>query len=422
MKISIFGLGYVGLTSAACALNDGHQVIGVDVNSIKVDALNLGECPIYEPGLPELLKQGVSSGKFKSFNIIGNHLATDDLAMVCVGTPSLPNGAHNMTYICEVISQIAASLAIGPERIKPLVIALRSTVRPGTMSTLVKPIFERILGENFNEIVHLVYNPEFLRESTAIEDYYNPPKIVIGTETGNGSDVMTQLYKDITAPIFETRFPEAEMTKFVDNTFHALKVAFANEIGRIAHGFDVSASKLHEIFISDTKLNISPYYFRPGGAFGGSCLPKDVRALISLSDEVGANTHVINSLLRSNGDHKRFLFESAVKNLPEGSSILLNGVAFKDNSDDLRESPLLDLADMCIRHGYKLKIHDPNVKTEQLIGSNLGYTMSLLPNLDDLMVTTSEAYDMNFDLVIDSRGNGADFSKISQVFDIQSLK
>lgn len=422
MNISIFGLGYVGLTSAACALNDGHSISGVDVNKGKVDALNLGQCPIYEPGLAELLETGVAKGNFKSYCAIGEHLLTDDLAMICVGTPSLPSGSHNMTYICDVISQIGSFLVSRPQRDKPLVIALRSTVRPGTMSTLVKPILERILECDLTDRVELVYNPEFLRESTAISDYYNPPKIVIGTEVGRGSSVMEQLYSGITAPVFNTCFPEAEMTKFVDNTYHAMKVAFANEIGRIASGFNVSASKLHEIFISDTKLNISPYYFRPGGAFGGSCLPKDVRALTALADEVGANTHLINSLLRSNGDHKRFLFDSATAGLKEGATILLNGIAFKDNSDDLRESPLLDIAEMCIRFGYKLKIHDPNVQVEHLIGANLGYTMSLLPNLDNLMISTPEVLDIAFDLVIDARGNGDQFTNVSKVFDIQSLK
>jgi GDP-mannose 6-dehydrogenase len=404
MKISIFGLGYVGLTSAACSLKEGHQVVGVDVSNSKVDAINKGDCPIFEPGLAALISEGRYSGNLTASIKIGEHIATDNIAIVCVGTPSLANGSHNMTYIAEVTRQIAEALARVSRKDGPLAIVYRSTIRPGTLEKLVKPIMQRYLKDEDGKY-ELVYNPEFLRESTAIKDYFSPPKIVIGTEKGKASKAVDELYKNIDAPRFYTKFAEAEMTKFVDNTFHAVKVAFANEIGRIAQKFDVSASKIHEIFISDTKLNISPYYLRPGGAFGGSCLPKDVRALINLSGEGGANTHLIDALMRSNDDHKRFLFNTAVSGQKPNARILLNGIAFKADSDDLRESPLLDMAEMIVREGYVLEIFDPNVKIENLHGANLGYTLSMFPSLEGFVVNDDELVGRHYDLIIDGRGN-----------------
>ncbi|MEY8200621.1 MAG: nucleotide sugar dehydrogenase [Colwellia sp.] len=421
MKVSIFGLGYVGLTSAACSLREGHQVVGVDVSNGKVDAINNGECPIFEPGLPELIAEGQRSGNLTASTKIGEHIAYDDIAIVCVGTPSLANGSHNMTYIAEVTRQLAEALAKVSRAGGPLAIVYRSTIRPGTLEKLIKPIMERYLkGEGTK--YELVYNPEFLRESTAIKDYFSPPKIVIGTESGEPSKAVDELYKNIDAPRFYTRFAEAEMTKFVDNTFHAVKVAFANEIGRVAQKLGVSASKIHEIFIADTKLNISPYYLRPGGAFGGSCLPKDVRALINLSGEGGANTHLIDSLMRSNDDHKRFLFDTACSGLKSNAKILLNGIAFKANSDDLRESPLLDMAERIVREGYSLEIFDPNVKIENLRGANLGYTLAMFPSLADFVVNDKELPGRHYDLIIDGRGNADSLDVTAErIFDATKL-
>lgn len=420
MDISIFGLGYVGLTSAACLLKEGHKIIGVDPSIKKVEEINSGECPIFEPGLAELIQKGHQENSLNASTQIGEHISTDDIAIVCVGTPSLPNGAHNMTYIAEVAKQIADTLSKS-DRSKPLSIVFRSTIRPGTLNNLVRPIMNQYLGKQSAKY-ELVYNPEFLRESTAIKDYFHPPKIVIGTESGQPSDTIDQLYKNIDAPRFYTKFAEAEMTKFVDNTFHAVKVTFANEIGRIAQKLGVSASKIHEIFIADTKLNISPYYLRPGGAFGGSCLPKDVRALINLSGEGGANTHLIDSLMRSNDDHKRFLFDSAVEQLAPGAKVLLNGIAFKDNSDDLRESPLLDMAEMILRNGYSLEIFDPNVHVDQLRGANLGYTLSMFPSLSEFVIEKQDLDGKHYDLIIDGRGNaGSLTATANKIYDATTI-
>ena len=246
-----------------------------------------------------------------------------------------------MSFIVEVSHQIAE--LVSPNRATPLTIVFRSTMRPGTIEELVLPIFENALRDRM-DLVELVYNPEFLRKSVAIQDFFNPPKIVIGTKDGERCAALDELNAGIEAPVFYTTYRAAEMTKFVDNTFHAVKIAFANEVGRVCDKLGISAATVHKIFISDTKLNISPYYLRPGGAFGGSCLPKDVRALQYIASDVGAHTHLVDSLLRSNDAHKNFLFENCLKAVPAGGRVLMLGLAFKENSDDLRESPNIDLA------------------------------------------------------------------------------
>lgn len=406
LKIVVFGMGYVGLTSSACALKQGHSIVGIDVSREKVRALKEGKSPIYEPGLAELLFEGFSEGKLTAQEDPGTALQDADLAIVCVGTPSLPEGAHNMSYIASVSQEIARALRDHGRTVNaPLTVAYRSTVRPGTMEELVWPILIQVLGDAAKDLVTLAYNPEFLRESTAIQDYFEPPKIVVGTADGQPNAVLDKLYETIEAIRFNVGFREAEVTKFVDNSFHAVKVTFANEIGRICHRLGISAAQVHEIFVSDRKLNVSPYYLRPGGAFGGSCLPKDVRALSHISTDVGASTHLIDSLIRSNADHRRFLFEEATRDLPPGARLLLNGLAFKANSDDLRESPLVEIAEMCRRQGYVLKIYDPHVNPETLIGTNLGYQLANIPALNTLLVSLEDLDGAEFDLVIDGRGN-----------------
>jgi GDP-mannose 6-dehydrogenase len=407
VKVAIFGVGYVGLTSAACLINDGHHVIGVDVSESKVRMINEGKSPIYEPGLEELLTLGVKDGRLEAFQEIGDRLADCAIAIVCVGTPSAVDGSHNMGYIAEVSRQIAIAAMAMPDRERPLTVMYRSTMRPGSIDKLIAPIFKGFHGETLTK-VELVYNPEFLRESTALKDYYAPPKIVVGTIDGQPSATVDELYGAIEAPRFYVGYREAEITKFVDNSFHALKVAFANEIGRICGREGVSAKTVHQIFVSDTKLNISPYYLRPGGAFGGSCLPKDVRALTYLSNEVGAETFVLDAIMRSNDAHKRYLFEKATENATPGAKVLLNGLAFKANSDDLRESPYIDLARRLLQGGYDLKIWDPQLEPSALTGQNLGYSFAHLPEMTSLLLRTKDQLvAAGFDLIIDARGDAA---------------
>ncbi|MBF9036853.1 nucleotide sugar dehydrogenase [Rhodobacterales bacterium HKCCE2091] len=389
MKVVIFGLGYVGFTAACCIASQGHTVIGVDVSRRKVDEINAGQAPIVEPQVAEMLSEGLAAGRISARTEIGDALEGAELAIVCVGTPSATDGSHNMGYVADVSRQIAQALKAGPARDAALTVAYRSTFRPGTCEGLVMPIFEAILGDGAP--VEIVYNPEFLREGSAVKDYFEPPKIVLGTDGGRPNAAMEALHDGIEAPVFHVGYREAEITKFVDNTWHAVKVAFANEIGRTCLQLGVSAKQVHEIFVSDTKLNISPYYTRPGGAFGGSCLPKDVRALAHIGADTGANLPLVESLLRSNEAHKHRLFEYAAEGLEPGARVLMAGLAFKAGTDDLRESPNVDLARKLLAAGFALEIYDPAIRADMLVGANLGYAYSQLPQLERLLVSRDQA-------------------------------
>ena len=419
MKIAIFGLGYVGMTAAACLSREGHEIVGVDANEEKVAIVNSGRSPVTEPGLNELVAVAVKSGRMFATTDGTPLIASCSMAIVCVGTPSLPDGAHNMNFIQEVSRQIAGM--IEPERREPLTVVYRSTIRPGTMEELIQPIFRQALG-NYPDRVELVYNPEFLRESVAVKDYFNPPKIVIGTSDGLPCKNLDLVNANLSAPVFYTRYREAEITKFVDNSFHAVKVTFANEIGRICEQLCIDAAKVHEIFISDTKLNVSPYYLRPGGPFGGSCLPKDVRALQCIAADTGAHTYLLDSLIRSNDAHKHFLFDHCAAGLPRGAKVLMIGLSFKANSDDLRESPNIDIARKFLQAGYSLSIYDPHVEPSRLLGQNLGYAFSTLPMLERLLVSKQQMESTSYDLIVDTRGWASKFVlKADRVVDVNVL-
>ncbi|WP_420096251.1 nucleotide sugar dehydrogenase [Brevibacterium sediminis] len=418
MKIAILGLGYVGMTAAACLANRGHEVFGVDPNETKVKDVNSGISPIAEPGLEDLIGSAISAGNLTASTSLSSLPADTDLAIVCVGTPSAADGSHNMTFIADVSRQLALFVL---ETGRRLTVAFRSTVRPGTMDDFISPIFSEVLREK-SGLVELVYNPEFLRESTAIADFFAPPKIVVGTADGERSAAMDEMNAGIEAPTFYTRFRESEITKLVDNSFHAVKTAFANEIGRVCEKLGVSAAEVHQIFVSDTKLNISPYYLRPGGAFGGSCLPKDVRALQYISRAVGGETHLIDSLIPSNESHKQFIYEMVTRDLPHGARVALLGLAFKNNSDDLRESPNIDLARMLITAGYQLSIYDPHVHPEALLGQNLG-VLSNSPFIRDLLIDENELTSSQWDLIVDTRSIAASLGLSAQnVIDTNRLK
>jgi GDP-mannose 6-dehydrogenase len=398
VKVAIFGLGYVGSTAAGCIASQGHTIIGVDVSDAKVAALNAGRAPVYEPGLDDLIAAAHVDGRIKAVTKLTGELDDCDVAIVCVGTPSGVDGAHNMSYIAQVTRSIAA--AIKPDRKAPLTLAYRSTMRPGSCENIIWPIIESHLGERAVVAVELVYNPEFLREASAIEDFFNPPKIVIGTLGGQPSANMAKLNEGIEAPVFEVGLREAEITKFVDNSWHAVKVAFANEVGRVCQNLGISAGQVHAIFKSDTKLNLSAYYTRPGGAFGGSCLPKDVRALQYIAADTGSSTHLVDALIRSNEAHKHHQFLHATAGIEPGAKVLLVGLAFKLETDDLRESPAVDMARKLLEAGFDLDIYDPKVAPDNLVGQNLGYAYSVLPRIDGLMVDKAAAESRNYARII----------------------
>lgn len=418
MKIAILGLGYVGITAAACLASQGHEVIGIDPSSTKVDAVLSGRSPVTEPGVSEMIAEAREQGLITASTTLVPEVAGCDLAIVCVGTPSAVDGSHDMTYIAEVSRQLAELVRTYPDG--NLTVAYRSTIRPGTMEELIQPIVDSVLGDEASRI-ELVYNPEFLRESSAVKDYFSPPKIVIGTKNGDGCPTLDKINEGIDATVFYVKYRESEITKFVDNTFHAVKTAFANEIGRVCTQLGISAAEVHNIFVSDTKLNISPYYLRPGGAFGGSCLPKDVRALQHISRTSGGFTHLIDSLIASNEAHKVFLFEHVTRGLEDGAKVLLLGIAFKNDSDDLRESPNVDLARMLITAGYRLSIFDPHVASQNLMGQNLG-VLSNPSFVRQLLVEQEVIESTNWDLVIDPRSTASKYSlKAARTIDINRL-
>lgn len=418
MKIAVFGLGYVGFTSACCLARQGHDVTGIDVDAAKVADVNAGHPPFHEPGLAQMLAAERAAGRVRATLSVTEALKDAELALVCVGTPSGPEGAHDMRHVVNVSRQIAEGLAL---RGGGLTVAFRSTLRPGTMRKLIAPIFSTQLGSTKGQ-VDLVYHPEFLREAQAVTDFFNPPKIVIGTAEGQPNPVMAALNHGLNAPLFVTGYEEAEVTKFVDNSWHAVKVAFANEIGRVCQRIGIPVEQVHQIFVADTKLNISARYLRPGGAFGGSCLPKDVRALQHIASDIGAQTHLIDSLLRSNEAHKNHQFDRVTRDLPQGGRVLVAGLAFKAGTDDLRESPHVDLTRKLIEGGYQVSVFDPHLVPARLRGRNLGYAYSHLPTIDTLLVDQATAEGGPWDAVIASNATarGLDLSAF-RVIDTQVM-
>jgi GDP-mannose 6-dehydrogenase len=397
LDVAIFGLGYVGTTVAGCLTSQGHRVLGIDVSQQKADAINAGRSPIREPGLDNLIATANEQGLLEACREVED-LSRIDLALVCVGTPTGPDGSHDMRYVIAVTQDIARALR--EKREKPLTIAYRSTMRPGTMQDLVWPILESQVPAAVLEQVNLAYYPEFLRESSAIADFFAPAKIVIGTRDGTPNDALAELNKGLEAPLFVTRWAEAELTKFVDNSWHALKVAFANEMGRISRIRGLDARTMHAIFKADEKLNLSSYYTRPGGPFGGSCLPKDLRALAALSGELRAHTPLIDMVMASNEAHKAYLAEEAMRCLPASARVLVSGLAFKSGTDDLRESPNVYLARRLIEAGHTVRVYDPAIDAEKLVGQNLGYAYTQLPTLATLLIGKEEAESSPFDLAI----------------------
>ena len=355
MKVAILGLGHLGSTVLACVASDGHHVIGIDIDRAKVELINAGISPVGEPGIEERLREGLAAGRIAARVDLGDGLDGCDLAIVCVGTPWLSDVAQDLAQIVAVTEAIAEALPVG----RPLTVLYRSTIQPGTVDDVIGPIFRSVLGPDFATRVELVFSPEFLREGVAIEDYLAPPKIIIGTRDAKPSRMVEALYANNDAPRFIVGYREAEFAKFVDNAWHATKVAFGNEIGRLSLQFGVGPGAMFDLFVADTRLNISAAHLRPGGAFGGSCLPKDVRALQQLAAAGGTSIPLIEAIMTSNDAHKQRLLGLATEGVAPGARLLLVGLSFKAASDDLRESPNLELALALLEAGYALSIFDP---------------------------------------------------------------
>lgn len=395
MNIAIFGLGYVGAVSAACLARDGHAVLGVDVDPNKLQLLRSGRSPIVEEGIQELTAQMVSEGRLQVTDDVEAAIAASALSFVCVGTPSQPNGSQDLRAIEHVAEQIGAALR-GQEHYH--VVVIRSTVRPGTVLERVKPVLEAQSGKRLGEGFGLAFQPEFLREGTSIRDYDHPPFTVVGADSERTLAVVRALFEHLPGEFLGTDIGTAEMLKYACNAFHALKIVFANEIGRLSQSLNVDSREVMRLVTRDRQLNISPAYLRPGFAFGGSCLPKDLRALLYMAKEEDVDLPMLDGVVRSNQqqvDHAvDFILQQGRRRVG------MIGLSFKSGTDDLRESPLVTLAERLIGKGIELRIHDPNVQLARLIGANRRYIEDKLPHIGRLLSDDCAALIQDSELII----------------------
>jgi len=400
MNVSVFGLGYVGSVSAACFAEDGHTVVGVDVNPGKVASLNEGRSPIVEKGLEDLIRDNVANGRLRATTSTAEAVRDSDISLVCVGTPSRKNGSLDLTYLERVAEQIGDALK---DKSSYHVVVVRSTVLPGTTHQVVIPALERTSGKKYGTGFGVTVNPEFLREGTAIHDFRHPPLTLVGHNYTSDAEPTKALYGRVDAPIETTTIRTAEMMKYASNTWHALKVAFANEIGNVCKRVGIDSHEVMHIFCKDEKLNLSAYYMKPGFAFGGSCLPKDVRALQYRAKEVDLDVPVINSILGSN----QLQIQHAVDEIVETGKkrIGLLGFSFKAGTDDLRESPIVILAEALLGKGYSLCIYDKNVSIARLVGANKDYINTQIPHLSSLLTESIDEVLEKSDVIV--VGNGA---------------
>lgn len=395
MKISIFGLGYVGSVSAGCLAGWGHDVTGVDPTPVKVDALNRGRSPVIEKGLDELIENAVRTSRLRAVTDAGEAVRNSEVSFICVGTPSQSNGGMELKHVRQVCGEIGTALA---HKAGEHLVVLRSTVFPGTIRKLVIPTLEEHAGKRLGEGFHVCGNPEFLREGTAIHDFYHPPKTVIGETAPAGGDRLAALYRNIEAPLVRTDLETAEMIKYVDNIWHALKIAYANEIGSICKTLGLDGQEVMRIFCRDRKLNLSEAYLKPGFAFGGSCLPKDLRAMAHNVRRMDLDLPVINAIIPSNERQIERGLEMIYAKGCRKVGIL--GLSFKAGTDDLRESPMVRVAEQLLGKGYDLRIFDHNVELASIIGANRDYILNRIPHISRLMVSDIKEILSHADLVI----------------------
>lgn len=389
MNVSVFGLGYVGVVTAACLAEDGHTVIGVDVSATKIDQVNRGESPIVEDSIGEMIARNVRAGRLRATNDCEDAILAADIILVCVGTPSRADGSLDLSHVEQVASQIASVVS---RRSAPIVLVFRSTMLPGSIARHVIPVIQSALGDSWAEKCTVVYHPEFLREGSSVEDFYAPPKIVVGERTaGDGSTLLSLYGEKYRAPRVCCEWHTAEMVKYCDNIFHALKITFANEIGQFCAAHRVDSRAVMDIFVQDVVLNISSRYLRPGFAFGGSCLPKDMRALLSAARSRSLELPMLTGVLRSNLEQiERVLVQIADLGV---RSVGVHGLAFKPGTDDLRESPYVEVAERLLGKGIRLTIYDPNVVMSRLIGRNRAYIEQKLPHLAAIVTDEIGALD-----------------------------
>ncbi|QDQ96669.1 nucleotide sugar dehydrogenase [Tomitella fengzijianii] len=385
-SLSILGLGYVGCVSAACFASRGHRVVGVDVDPTKTRFLREGRAPIVEERIERITAAAVASGLLTATQDAHQAISTTDVTMVCVGTPSRSGGGLSTVFLERVTEGIGRALA---DMDSWHVVAYRSTMTPGTCQDLLIPTLERLSGKKAGRDFGVCVNPEFLREGTSVRDFFHPPKTVVGATDERTEDQVLDLFADIGGPRFRVGIGIAEMIKYVDNSFHALKVGFGNEIGAICAALGLDSHQVMDVFLADTKLNISGAYLRPGFAFGGSCLPKDVRALTHTARLRDVDVPILSNVLISNETHMRRALDMIIE--PGRRRIGILGLAFKSGTDDLRESPMVELAERLIGKGFDVLIYDPRVVTSRLTGANAEYIKDKLPHIGDLLTDDAEA-------------------------------
>ncbi len=405
-RISVFGLGYVGCVSAACFAKEGHEVVGVDVNPSKVDMINTGVATIVEHGIGELVAEMRASGRLRATTDVREAVLASDISLVCVGTPSKPNGALELGYVERVCEQIGEALK---DKTSRHTVIIRSTVLPGSTHGVAVPALERASGMKAGTDFGVGMNPEFLREGSSIKDFYDPPFTVIGTEDERTAEAVKDLYATINTPFHAVATGVAEMLKYACNCFHGLKVAFANEIGNVAKSLGVDSHEVMRLFCLDTKLNISPAYLKPGFAFGGSCLPKDLRGLTYRARTLDIETPVLAATMASNQLQIARAYDLVAAAGRKRVGVL--GLAFKSGTDDLRESPMVTLIEKLIGKGFEITIYDRDVRSASIIGSNREYIEREIPHIWELMrASVDEVLDGAEVVVI---GNGsAEFREI----------
>ncbi len=385
MKISIFGLGYVGAVTGACFAKMGHTVIGADVNETKVQLINDGLSPIIEKDMPQLMQEVKANKSFRATRSASEAISGSDVTLICVGTPSNNNGKLDLSVVKKVCEEIGVEIK---SKKSYQVIVVRSTMLPGSVEEVVIPMLEAASGKKAGVDFGVVYNPEFMREGSSIYDFYHPPMTIIGGNKESDINAAAALYQSLEAPLVKTGYRAAEAVKYVSNIYHALKITFANEIGTLCKELMIDSHEVMDIFNMDKKLNISSAYLKPSFAFGGSCLPKDLRALTYKGKELDLNLPLLNSILNANQVHIQRTLNRIYYYHKKNVGIL--GLSFKAGTDDLRESPMVMLVETLIGKGYNIKIYDKNISLARLVGSNKKYIEKEIPHISSLLVEEVE--------------------------------
>lgn len=383
--ISVFGLGYVGSVSVACLADSGYHVIGVDVNPTKVAMIQEGCSPIVEEGLDDLLQKGVNAGRIRATADTTGAVHESDISFICVGTPSNQNDSLNLTYVERVSQEIGEALAAKPGY---HIVVARSTMLPGSTEDIVIPALEHASGKRAGRDFGVCFNPEFLREGSSIKDFYDPPFTIIGSDDQKAAEALSQVYAMLGAPLMVVPFKVAEMVKYANNAFHALKVTFANEIGNLCKQQHIDSHQVMDIFCQDHKLNLSPYYLKPGFAFGGSCLPKDLRAILYHCRHFDIYPPVLEAILPSNRRQIDIAYQMIKRTGHKRVGVL--GFSFKAGTDDLRESPMVELIEYLVGKGFHVKVYDKNVSLANLHGANRAYIEQEIPHIASIMVDSIE--------------------------------